>query len=62
MKQAIELQRQAMKPVASDTFIPHLVSKYGVRKTFAIYPHSGKMKTRPAYLPIHEDAKLPCII
>jgi len=56
------LIKQVTNPTKKDHLTPQVLNVHGVTNTFMIYPISGKIKTTPAYLPIHEEAMLPCII
>ncbi len=61
-QQAITLMAQKMTPIKRAVLTPQLMAARGVKNAFKIYPTSGRMKTSPAKLPIHEEARLPWIM
>lgn len=60
--QEIVLSKQARNPTKNDQRTPQCLYVHGVTKTFRISPTSGRMKTTPANLPIHDEAMLPWIM
>lgn len=60
--QAIRLIRQVTNPIPSANVTPYLYLISNVKKTFAIYPISGKINVSPANLPIQVDDRLAWII
>ncbi len=61
-KQATKLTIHVSKPTNKATSTPNFYLISSVKKTLAIYPISGKIKVKPANLPIQLDARLACII
>ena len=56
---AITLIEQKMTPIKRAVLTPQLIAAKGVKNAFMIYPTSGRMKTRPAKVPIQEEARFP---